>query len=244
MWKVVAASVAGRSHVEHDRPCEDASGYESRSALVCLVVADGAGTRSRAQSGAETVVSWVRRLAREQAELGTIVDLREWVIDAFRQAREQLRELASAEHAQIGDYATTLAIAVITEQTLCVGQIGDTIVVIGRAGRYETCCPPSRFEYANETAFLTSADYEKNIRISQCDAREIDDVVLSTDGLRFQIVDNLKTYAPYVPFFQDVAAYTRKPDVDSAAVRDFLRAIRDQSGDDKSIVIAVRIDMD
>lgn len=63
----------------------------------------------------------------------------------------------------------------------------------------------------------------------------------STDGLRFRIVDHLAAGTPLCPFSEDLAAYARSPSAASHAVRRFLDGLDDQSGDDKTLLAAVRI---
>ena len=46
--------------------------------------------------------------------------------------------------------------------------------------------------------------------------------------------------ATAVPFFEDLAAFARSPLASDDAVRAFLAGLDDQSGDDKTLVAAVR----
>jgi hypothetical protein len=89
----------------------------------------------------------------------------------------------------------------------------------------------------NETAFLTGPDALGELRI---DVTPADTVFLTTDGLRFKILDDLATAAPFAPFFEDLAAFARSPQASDDAVRAFLAGLDDQSGDDKTLVAAVR----
>jgi Protein phosphatase 2C len=126
------------------------------------------------------------------------------------------------------------------EDTVAVGQIGDTIAVAGRAGGYQTLTPAPRAEYVNETAFLTGPDAPGELRINLTPAAQADTVFLATDGLRFKILDDLATASPFAPFFEDLAAFARSPQASDDAVRAFLAGLDDQSGDDKTLVAAVR----
>lgn len=63
---------------------------------------------------------------------------------------------------------------------------------------------------------------------------------LSTDGLRFKILADLSTAAPFAPFFEDLAVYTRSAGASAEEIQRFLTGLDDQSGDDKSLIAAVR----
>ena len=135
---------------------------------------------------------------------------------------------------------TCLAVAILTGSAVAVGQIGDTIAVAGRAGSYQTLTPAPRAEYVNETAFLTGPDALGELRINVTPAARADTVFLATDGLRFKILDDLTTAAPFTPFFEDLAAFARSSQASDDAVRAFLADLDDQSGDDKTLLAAVR----
>ncbi len=158
----------------------------------------------------------------------------------FTSVREQIGALAAEEGNDPGDYAATLAVAVMAGEVVCVGQVGDTIAVLGNQGRYETLAPASRTEYVNETSFITDDNVLAQPRITVRPTAEVDAVFLSTDGLRFKILADLAAATPYTPFFEDVQAYVRAHDADTDALRRFLTSLDDQSGDDKTLVAAVR----
>ena len=56
-WQVFGASVAGLSHLDSGRPCEDAHLSDVSSERVILAVADGAGSARLAQTGAWAVAN-------------------------------------------------------------------------------------------------------------------------------------------------------------------------------------------
>jgi len=237
MWKVIGASVAGTLHQATGRQCEDACGWRAGTGVTCLAVADGAGSRPMSRCGAALAVegSLVASAEGPRDE-----DPAAWLRLIFAAARGQITTRAQAEGNDADDYATTLAVAILTGSAVAVGQIGDTIAVAGRAGSYQTLTPAPRAEYVNETAFLTGPDALGELRINVTPAARADTVFLATDGLRFKILDDLTTAAPFTPFFEDLAAFARSPQASDDAVRAFLAGLDDQSGDDKTLLAAVR----
>lgn len=235
MWKVVGASVVGTSHEAAGKGCEDASGWRSEPDLTCLAVADGAGSRPLSRYGAELAVKSALLLA-DRVDVG---DPFAWVRLMIEDVRDRITRLATAEGRDSGDYATTLAVAVLTAQGIYVAQVGDTIAVAGHQGRYETVAPALRGEYVNETTFVTDDGALDQARLTVNPATEVDAVFLSTDGLRMKILDDLTAVTPFAPFFEDVVAYLRSPEAVEDAIRQFLVGLDDQTGDDKSLVAAV-----
>jgi Protein phosphatase 2C len=239
MWKIAGASVPGTRHEASGRPCEDASGWSAADGLTCLAVADGAGSRPRAGEGSALAVA--SALAAAPARRPGGADPAAWLRAIFADVQAALRERAAGLGQDPADYATTLGVVLLTEDLACVGQIGDSIVVVRRRdGAYETVDPAPRGEYVNETVFVTEDRAVAAARVTVLPAEAIDAVFLSTDGLRFKILDDLAATAPFRPFFDDLSAYVRSPAATAGAIRRFLSGLTDdQSGDDKTLVAAV-----
>jgi hypothetical protein len=164
-----------------------------------------------------------------------------WVRAILASAHAALSEFAAGQNRDLGDYATTLAVVVLMAEGACVGQIGDTIVVVRRDGAYETVAPARHGEYVNETVFVTDGRGVADARITVLPASTLEAVFLATDGLRFKILADLAATAPFPPFFDDLAAYLRSPDASADAIGRFLSGLTDdQTGDDKTLVGAVR----
>src|SRR5215468_10804948 len=117
MWKVIGASVAGTSHQAAGRQCEDACGWRAATGVTCLAVADGAGTRSMSGCGAALAVESSLLACAEgpRAE-----DPGAWLRLIFAGAREQITARAQADGNNADDYATTLAVAILTGATVAV----------------------------------------------------------------------------------------------------------------------------
>ena len=90
----------------------------------------------------------------------------------FAGVRDRLGDLARAEGHPIGDYACTLAVAVLSRELVCIGQVGDTIAVAGHQGSYESINPAPHPEYVNETAFVTDTGWAEQLRIDVRPARQ------------------------------------------------------------------------
>ncbi|MEV6848584.1 PP2C family serine/threonine-protein phosphatase [Actinoplanes sp. NPDC051411] len=240
MWKIIGGSVAGTSHTRVGKGCEDAHAWRLGSGIVCAAVADGAGSKPMSAAGSAIAVETVRELAGNLTGCDPVPPPEQWLRAVFDEVHRRIASEAGGRERDRRDFATTLAIAVIIGDTLGIAQIGDTVVVAGGPAGYETIDPDAHDEYANETVFVTHHDFADRIRLTTRPAPTVDELFLSTDGLRYKILDNLAESKPYTPFFTDVAAYARTPSATSDAIVKFLDGVDDQTGDDLTLVVAVR----
>lgn len=243
-WTVLGGSATGSAHVALGKGCEDAHGwFVGRKGICCLVVADGAGSRPRASEGSQAAAAAVVGLAKQLGQGRASAPDQLAVKDLFVEARRRLDEVAAEARVPVDEFATTLAVVLVHDGRVDVGQIGDSIVVL-RTGDGELCpaTPSERFEYANETVFITSPGWLSHLREDQYSEADIGAVALSTDGLRFKILDDLATGRPYEPFFEDVFAYPLSDEATSVALARFIHGLDDQSGDDKTLIVGVRTD--
>lgn len=238
MWRVLGGSVVGRAHVAKSLPCQDASAWLHSETLTCLAIADGAGSRAHSHAGAQAavgaIVDWASSLVDDPGE--------GWAGDAFAIARESLEEAARAIDAPPEELACTLAGVIATEHAVFVGQLGDGLVFVREDDQDTRVVQPSdRGEYINETTFLTSPDWTDELRATTLPGAAVNSIALSTDGLQFEILSDVQTAAPYAPFFKDVFSWADSEDADSDSLVAFIERLDDQTGDDKTLLIAVRL---
>jgi hypothetical protein len=242
MWKVIGASVTGTSHKAQGKDGQDASGWRSGPGVTCMAVADGAGSRPLSAAGSalavERALATGRTRAAGAAESSPAAD---WIRAAFAEAHEQIAAMAASADREVAEYETTLALAILTADVVAIGQVGDSIAVVGEEGHYRTVAPEVKGEYVNETFFITAPDALAHLRVTVLPAREAELVVLSTDGLRYKILAGLAECVPFAPFFDDLASYIRTQEASSSGIAQFLsRLDSDQTRDDKTLVAAVR----
>jgi hypothetical protein len=234
-WCVVGATVTGTAHTAGGLPCQDAHGWEASLGATCLAVADGAGSRPLSQHGATAAVSAILAWSKTLTSPPTSLD------EGFTRAAAAV-EYRASELGVSGpeDLATTLAVALVIDNVVLLGQIGDGVVVVMNGGHPIAPVPGERFEHANETVFLTSTHgLDHHFREVTYPAGEITGVALATDGLRLKVLADLATGAPYEPFFDDAFAYARTPEASNDGVTEFLACLEDRTGDDKTLLLAV-----
>ena len=235
-WTVLGGSATGTTHTSAGIGCQDAHAWFVGGGSCCFAVADGAGSRPRSAEGSVAAVESVVEMVR--AARSSAVPSVETLFDG---ARARLEGLASEEGCDVDEFATTLAVVVVTDDRCEVGQVGDTIVVVRDVGgALRAIAPAEKFEYANETAFLSAGSWRDHLRGERLPSSSISGVALSTDGLRFKILDDLTEGTPFVPFFEDVFVWFDSGVATPDAVARFIDGLDDQSGDDKTLVVAAR----
>lgn len=148
---------------------------------------------------------------------------------------------------ELRDLHTTLLLAVLTEQGLSAGNIGDGWLVVSQGnGLIRVAAPPAQAEYANETFFLDSAGALDEAVYEHIAGHDINAIALMTDGpARFAI--DLASGTPGTDLFTKLFAF--------AGDRSMARAERDMqladflgsdricrcTDDDKTMLLAARV---
>jgi hypothetical protein len=239
-WRVLGASVEGALHAEHHRGCEDAHGWSIGDRVTVLAVADGAGSRPATSAlGAHTAVATSLAAAHDLASAEMLeADAHAVTLRVIERVLRALEDEAQASALELGQLATTLCVALLCDGRATVAQIGDGVAVVERADeRIEAVALADQFEYANEAVFVTADDALEHLKVFTAD--DVRSVALSTDGLRYKILEDLRAGAPFQPFFRDSWSYARSDSGVSAGLAAFLRDVDDQTGDDKTLVLAV-----
>ncbi len=235
-WRLLGGSVTGSLHRRQGRGGDDAFGWHVDDTVVVAATADGAGTRAGTSAlGAFTAVQAVLAAASGKPEVEPLFDAALSAVVAAAGGLGVAPDLL----------ATTLSVAVITDERVAFGQVGDGIAVHGTGDAVEAVAVGERPEHVNETVFLTTPGaLPDHLRTFSTSADAVDALALTTDGLRYQVLDDVPAHRPFAPFFQAAWAYARRPDATSDAVTAFLDEVSDdegdQSGDDKTLVLAVR----
>jgi len=248
MWRHLAASVQGASHVRSGVPCQDFSVVADlpHGGGLLLACADGAGSARHAEVGAETAC---RTLAAEVSRFtgggGRIDALTHDTAAAWLDSvRAAIQAQADAAGLPTREFACTLVAALVGDASAAFLQIGDgAIVTASPAGSSEVVFWPEQGEYANTTYFVTGADAHQRLRLD-VRATPVHDVALFTDGLQ-HIALRYETHLPHQPFFEPMFARLRADDAWpglGGALASFLasEAISTRTDDDCTLVLACR----
>jgi hypothetical protein len=241
---VFGAKTAGRGHQIKKIPCQDAFYSDFyQSSHVVIAIADGLGSASRSDLGAQIAVESAVNTVTSRMALGQ-TDYHQLLYDGILHARNDLLKRAAEEICHVRDLASTILLIIASRDGIAVAHIGDGAIVIKGSGFVRLISPPENSEYANVVVPLTSQDWEKSLRIYES-AEPIECVAAFTDGLQNAALKKVNSvYEPFVAFFNPVFSYALKiEDIDTAGtdIEELLISpkVRDSSDDDKTLVISV-----
>jgi Protein phosphatase 2C len=262
-WHIVGASVAGTSHLQQGDGCDDTHMYEQHSSgSLILAVADGAGSARHGAVGAHTAVyaaiNAIGQILDEQDDLisqdkwecaieNVLQDTQAEIADLLVKSQEmQLKEAESPDDEQtlaLGDFATTLLIAIVTPVWIVAAQIGDGAIVVQYDDQtVDVLTQPNHGEYFNQTSFVTDHDYLQYVQITSMQhVPTVKGIAMLTDGLENLALD-FATKAAYPPFFLPLFRFAERAESSQEELEAFLSSERvcKQTDDDKTILLAVR----
>ncbi len=250
-WRVVAASVLGKSHEKIKQLCQDAHHWELLAeGVLVAAVADGAGSASLGKIGAivasQTAVETIRLQYRATKSASTQEEEdKNWQLlltNALEAAKKAVEEEAIACKVTPRDLATTLIIVIATTNLIAAVQVGDGVAVgCDRAGNMIALTEPQRGEYVNETIFLVSPNALEDIRVNVWRG-VVANIAMLSDGLQMLALEmnGGKPYAPFFfPMFQFIADVTDERAAQEQLVA-FLRSerISTRTDDDLTLLLA------
>lgn len=249
-WRVVAASVRGKSHEKVKQLCQDAHHWEMLSENVLVAaVADGAGSAKLGKVGAiiaaQTAVETVCLNGQTLLWNGATRDDEDWKF-LLRRVLEATKTTVEAEAIACGvearDLATTLIIVVATPKLVATAQVGDGAAVVGdMEGNLIALTAPQYGEYINETTFIISPDALETAQVSVWHGGAAS-IALFSDGLQMLAL-KAATGTPHRPFFSPLfkfmADITNETEAKDQLVA-FLRSdqITNRADDDLTLLLA------
>jgi hypothetical protein len=248
-WRFTAASTIGTSHAAQGTPCQDAGHVEAFPLLgggqaLIAFVADGAGSASASDRGAQLVVAAATQFVLEEALIDDALFDTEFARSLLHHLRETLVVFADAQGLPPRELACTfLGLVALPTHTL-VFQLGDGAIVLGDDQAMHLALQPMSGEYANATFFLSDDDALERVAIAELGP--VSRLALFSDGLQ-RLALNAADQSPHLPFFAPffrtlaAAGGAAQSQLDQALAR-FLDspAVNERSDDDKTLVLAAR----
>ena len=245
MWKIATATATGTSHLRGNMPCQDRLAVAlTGDGWLIAAVADGAGSASLAEVGAELAVRCAMDFTVE-AIAGGAEELVGVLRSAAECARSKILDEAAERAIPARELASTLLLVALGETGGAALQVGDGVIVVHEADD-DWCWVfwPDHGEYANTTCFLTSDDVADHIQIETLPA-DIQDVALLSDGLERLALSFADTTAHnffFEPLFRPLWSLVGEGISEqlSSALQSFLTSERvaERTDDDLSLVLA------
>jgi len=241
---IFGAKIPGRIHTVKGFPCQDAFSYEFfENSHVVIAVADGLGSASRSDTGAqcavESAVNEVMSLLG-QGETDTCLLLHAGI----KKARQTLVQLAAREICPLRDFACTILLILASRDMLGTAHIGDGAIVVRASGENKIVSAPENSEYVNVVVPLTSNSWEEALRMRESFG-PVECIAVFTDGLQNAALKKTgDLYEPFNAFFNPLFSYSlnvEDPECARKEIQNLLSSqkIQGSSDDDITLVIAV-----
>lgn len=246
-WRIVPASVSGTSHQKRGLPCQDAYHWNRLpKGILVAAVADGAGSASLAEVGAEVAAQTaVERLGTQAAILQLQKDDAGWLellSSTLKTTQTAIAAEAVAREVEVRELATTLILVVATPALVAVAQVGDGAAVVeDNQGNLIALTSPDNGEYANQTTFLISREAADTAQMNVWRG-ELSHLAIFSDGLQ-RLALKLPEGTPHKPFFSPLFQFAMAATDEESAkeqLMDFLRhgRIAERTDDDLTILLA------
>ncbi|MCQ2741016.1 MAG: protein phosphatase 2C domain-containing protein [Alphaproteobacteria bacterium] len=189
--KIIAASIAGKLHVNKNSPCQDHFQYAQGKNLVA-VVSDGAGSARYGKIGAKNLCSRLCDLLRN-ADFSKI---EKEIADAVALVREGLtfhRLNKTKDEKGLVPFAATLVGVVCYQNSGLFFHIGDGAAIALKNKEEFIASRPENGNFSCETFFFTQPCWKENLRFTKF--KDAKNILLMSDGL---------TSFAFVPDFSDI----------------------------------------
>jgi hypothetical protein len=249
VWRHIAQSLQGPSHLEGNIPCQDTHAVElvgegPRGTLVACV-ADGAGSAKHSDIGSSIACKTILEHATKFLESNKLADMQmEDALIWCDEARKRIAAQAEDKGCTTREFASTLLTAILSPERSVFFQIGDGAIILGNDVLYGVVFWPQEGEYANSTNFLTGDQYHEQIEFITTTATHYTKIALLSDGLE-RLALRFDTQIPHIPFFDPLfRALEKTNDVSglNEGLRSFLGSdsIHHRTDDDKTLILATR----
>ena len=190
-WRVLGASVRGKSHGHRGEHRDDALALVVRDDLMILAVADGAGSSALSRLGAAVtadlaVTRTAERFDADVANTDAVSRLGTAMAHAVHDAAMRLHELATLGGVAPSALRTTLVLVALAGDLMLVSQVGDGAVLIQKTngdvvrvgGARETAWAGEVTCFVPDACAMTQAAALRQVR-----AADVSLIVLMTDGI-------------------------------------------------------------
>src|SRR3954454_7105079 len=158
-WKAIGKAVRGTSHLQSNKPCEDALAYAvvtsplNGEILVCCV-ADGAGSAKYAAEASSLVTSkTVDYFSKQIMNSNELTEAN--IMFIAEQLYDELNELATQRNEPLNEFSCTFLGCVLFNTKSLFFQIGDGAIIRDDGNNnFVTVWWPQNGEYSNTTSFL------------------------------------------------------------------------------------------
>jgi len=245
-WHVSATSVCGSSHEKLGTPCQDASCWITHENNILLAaVADGAGSASHSEIGAQIAVQTAVETLHAEPNLENRLcsdpnTFKTVLTHTLKTALKAIKKEAITRDIKPRELASTLIAIIATPHLIATAQIGDGAAVIQtQSGELIALTTPDSGEYINQTTFLISPNAIKTAQINLWQGSPTH-IALFSDGLQMLALQ-MPYGKPHTPFFSPLFQFISKAgSTAQTQLTSFLQSprVRERTDDDLTLLLA------
>ena len=183
MFKEFHYQARGHGHLRDGTPVQDRTKYVSRGGVQALCLADGAGSASHSQFGAQAVVEeGCAALVEQFAGYAASDDGVQVKVDLLGRLATKVAQVAE-RHAVLPDSLASTFLCVAVSGTRFLGaHVGDGVVGYLKDGELKVISAPDNTEFVNQTTFVTSARALESMRLVRGSLDGVSGFILMSDG--------------------------------------------------------------
>ena len=244
--KATSAKVEGRSHRGTSLSCQDAVCTRNLRNKACIALADGAGSKKRSGTGANTVVKLATKITLDNFDYyfdeinKNGIEIR---FEIAQRYQDEIKRKAARKNLPISEYACTLLFFAYKEKRYIAGHIGDGAIFTRSMRGIETFSSPCNGEYVNSTYFITDETAHMNLRLYSGEFEGNLDVMLLSDGAAESLLEkeSLRS-AKGVEILMDALVELPAKDVQKILKANLEQVISFKTTDDCSISMMTVLD--
>lgn len=190
MFKEFHYQVRGHGHLRDGTPVQDRTKYLSRGGVQVLCLADGAGSASHSQFGAQAIVDeGCAALVEQFAEFSSSEDGVKVKVALLERLVSKIAIVAERHNVTPEDLSSTFLCVAISGDTFLGAHIGDGVIGFQKHGDLRIISGPDNSEFANQTTFVTSSRALESMRLFRGSLDGVDGFILMSDGTGESLFD-------------------------------------------------------
>lgn len=190
MFKEFHYQVRGHGHLREGTPVQDRTKFLSRGGVQVLCLADGAGSASHSQFGAQAVVDeGCAVLVEHFAEYAASNDGVHVKVDVLGRLLAKMTAVAERQDVSPDDLASTFLCVAVSGDRFLGAHVGDGVVGYLKEGDLKVISGPDNAEFANQTTFVTSARALESMRLFRGSLDGVSGFILMSDGTGDSLYD-------------------------------------------------------
>lgn len=191
MFKEFHYQVRGRGHLREGTPVQDRTKYLSHRGVQVLCLADGAGSASHSEFGAQAVVDeGCAALLERFDDFAASDDGAGVKVEFLDRLLSKVASVADRHNLELRDLASTFLCVAVSGNKFVGAHIGDGVIGYLKDGELKVISAPDNNEFANQTTFVTSSRAAESMRLFRGSLDGIAGFILMSDGTGESLFDS------------------------------------------------------